>query len=124
MKNKHTRTRPIMFAVAIAALMLAALSGGNLFQSASAQRMNSQRMDVQRVSVDRGTIARAESYTGDRFNYFTQTPNGARVASVSRPRAEALRAIDTGLADLFAVARRNNYRARLNYSDYVVFIAR
>ncbi|HYO99883.1 MAG TPA: hypothetical protein VER76_06815, partial [Pyrinomonadaceae bacterium] len=108
-----------LFAVAIAALMFAALSGENLLQSASAQRMNAQR-----VSVDRGTIARAESYTGDRFNYFTQTPNGVRVASVSRPRAEALRAIDTGLADLFAIARRNNYRARLNYSDYVVFIAR
>ncbi|HLL70912.1 MAG TPA: hypothetical protein VK363_05730 [Pyrinomonadaceae bacterium] len=123
MKNKRIRTRPILLAVA--ALAVAALSGVNLFPGASAQRVNSQRrMEVQRVSVDRGTIARAESYTGDRFNYFTETPNGVRVASVNRPRAEALRAIDAGLADLFAAARRNNYRARLNYADYVVFIAR
>ena len=122
--DKHRDTRPIFFALA-AAIMFAALFGENLFQSASAQRMNrQQRMDVQRVSVDRGTIARAESYTGDRFNYFTETPNGARVASVNRPRVEALRAIDAGLSSLFAAARRNNYRARLNYSDYVVFIAR
>jgi hypothetical protein len=78
----------------------------------------------QPVSVDRGTIARAESYTGDRFNYFTETPRGARVVAVNRPRPEALSAIDAGLADLFDVARRNNYRAGLNYSDYVVFIAR
>ncbi|HJR05740.1 MAG TPA: hypothetical protein VJ842_00480 [Pyrinomonadaceae bacterium] len=122
MTNKHIPTRPVLFAVA--AIMFAALSGASLFRSASAQRMNTQRMNVQRVSVDRGTIARAESYTGDRFNYFTETPRGARVASVNRPRAEALRAIDAGLDDLFAAARRNNYRARLNYSDYVVFIAR
>jgi hypothetical protein len=122
--DKHRHTRTIFFSLA-AAILFAALFGENLFQSASAQRMNrQQRMDVQRVSVDRGTIARAESYTGDRFNYFTETPAGARVASVNRPRAEALRAIDAGLSSLFAAARRNNYRVRLNYSDYVVFIAR
>ena len=126
MKNKHTRRKPILFVIIAAALMLTALLlGESLFQGASAQRMNGQRrMEVQRVSVDRGTIARAESYTGDRFNFFTETPNGVRVVSVNRPRAEALRAIDAGLASLFAAARRNNYRARLNYSDYVVFIAR
>jgi hypothetical protein len=76
------------------------------------------------VSIDRATIARAESYTKDRFDYFTETPRGVRVAAVRRPRVEALQAIDAGLMDLFAVARRNNYRARVNYSDYIVFIAR
>jgi hypothetical protein len=35
-----------------------------------------------------------------------------------------LSAIDQGFADLFSVARRHGYRQRLNYSDYVVFIAR
>jgi hypothetical protein len=35
-----------------------------------------------------------------------------------------LNAIDKGLADLFAVARKNGYSRRLNYSDYTVFIAR
>ena len=113
MKN-CIRPKPILVSVAAASIMCAALLGGGALQSASAQR----------ASVDRGTIARAESYTRDRFNYFTETPRGARVAAVNRPRPEALRAIDAGLGELFAVARRNNYRARLNYSDYVIFIAR
>jgi hypothetical protein len=128
MKNK-TRTRPSMLSraaafAAIACAVLLLLVGGNLLPGASAQRMRSQRRNVQQVSVDRGTIARAESYTRDRFDYFTQTPRGVRVASVNRPRAEALRAIDQGLSDLFVAARRAGYRARLDYGDYVVFIAR
>lgn len=32
-------------------------------------------------------------------------------------------AIDKGLTDLFAVAKKNKYNKRLNYSDYVIFIA-
>ena len=125
MKN-NTRTRPSMLSVAatVAVIACAVLSSGNLLPGASAQRMRTQRRSVQQVSVDRGTIARAESYTRDRFNYFTETPRGARVAAVNRPRAEALRAIDQGLSDLFVAARRAGYRARLDYGDYVVFIAR
>ncbi|HEX8130541.1 MAG TPA: hypothetical protein VF527_15675 [Pyrinomonadaceae bacterium] len=124
MRN-YTRTRPSMLSIiAVAAIACAAFVGGNLLPGANAQRMRGQRRNVQAVSVDRGTVARAESYTRDRFNYFTETPRGARVASVNRPRAEALRAIDEGLTDLFAAARRTGYRARLNYADYVVFIAR
>jgi hypothetical protein len=110
--------------IAVAAVVCAALLGGSwLLPGAGAQRMNRQRRNVQQVNVDRGTISRAESYTRDRFNYFTETARGARVAAVNRPRAEALRAIDEGLADLFAAARRAGYRAGLNYADYVVFIA-
>jgi hypothetical protein len=41
-----------------------------------------------------------------------------------RPRVEALRAIDQGLTDLFAIARKHGYSARLSYSDYVIFIAK
>jgi hypothetical protein len=74
--------------------------------------------------IDRRALAQAESYSGDRFDYFTETPRGAHVAALSRPRAEMLNAIDDGLTQLFAVARRNNYSARLNYSDYTIFIAR
>lgn len=109
---------------AVAVIVCAVLLGGNLLPGASAQRRDIQRRNVQQVNIDRGTIARAESYTKDRFNYFTQTPGGVRVAAVNPPRAEALRAIDAGLSDLFAVARRSGYRARLNHTDYVVFIAR
>ena len=35
-----------------------------------------------------------------------------------------LSAIDKGLADLFAVAQKNKYQKRLNYSDYTIFIAK
>lgn len=114
----------LTLAVAILCCAAAVLFGEGSLRSASAQRMRIRRVPAQTASVDRGTIARAESYTGDRFNYFMETPRGARVAAVNRPRAEALSAIDAGLAQLFDAARRNNYRARLNYSDYVIFIAR
>jgi hypothetical protein len=123
MRKNHRRLRLALLIIA-AAITCAALPGEGLQGSASAQRRRARSVPEQTTSVDRGTIARAESYTGDHFNYFTETPRGARVAAVNRPRAEALRAIDAGLADLFDAARRNNYRARLNYSDYVVFIAR
>jgi hypothetical protein len=114
-----------MLSIALAAIACAALlPGGNLLPDASAQRMNRQRRNVQQVNIDRGTIARAQSYTRDNFNFFTETPRGVRVAAVNRPRGEALNAIDQGLSDLFAAARRAGYRARLNYADYVVFIAR
>lgn len=126
MRKNHIRKSLTILSIAIAIICAVALPGEGSLGSANAQRMRGRRSmpAPQPASVDRGTIARAESYTGDRFNYFTETPRGARVVSVNRPRAEALRAIDTGLAELFDVARRNNYRARLNYSDYVVFIAR
>ncbi|MDQ1560225.1 MAG: hypothetical protein QOD32_3285 [Pyrinomonadaceae bacterium] len=126
MKN-YTRTSSIRLSVAAPAIVCAVLFGGALFAGVNAQRnypQQQRRGNVQQVTVDRGTISRAESYTGDRFNYFTETPRGARVVAVNRPRPEALRAIDEGLGDLFAAASRNNYRARLNYADYVVFIAR
>ncbi|MFL6228417.1 MAG: hypothetical protein ACJ741_06525 [Pyrinomonadaceae bacterium] len=88
----------------------------------NAQRARGQRSGQGRI--DARTLAQAEGYSGDRFDYYTETPRGAHVAAVSRPRAEMLDAIDTGLTELFAVARRNGYRQRLNYSDYTVFIAR
>lgn len=66
----------------------------------------------------------AENVSGDKFEYSTRTPRGALVWAVSRPRAEALRAIDDGLAQLFAAARKNGYRARTGFSDYAIFIAR
>ena len=35
-----------------------------------------------------------------------------------------LNAIDKGLTELFAVAEKNGYQRRLNYSDYTIFIAK
>jgi len=92
---------------------------GALFSSATLSNVSAQG-----ARVDRRLVARAQSYTGDKFNYSVTTPRGVRVVVVSQPRGEALRAIDDGLSELFAVARRHNYRARLNFSDYTVFIAR
>ena len=99
----------------LAALILcgALASTGDIVPSAQAQSR-----------VDARLLARASSVTGDKFRIETETPRGARVYALSRPRAEVLRAIDSGLTELFAVARRHGYRARLNYSDYTIFIAR
>lgn len=72
----------------------------------------------------RTMISRAEGITGDRFGFEATTPSGARVYGVSRPTRQMLSAIDDGLADLFAVARKNNYNRKLSYAEYTVFIAR
>jgi hypothetical protein len=69
-------------------------------------------------------IREAERISRDVFEVSATTPRGARVYAVRRPTAKVLAAIDKGLADLFAIARRNGYRNRLNYSDYTIFIAR
>ena len=73
--------------------------------------------------VDRILINEAQRISKDVFNNFSQTPNGARVYAVKQPDSKILNAIDDGLTQLFAVARKNNYRNRLNYSDYTIFIA-
>ena len=73
---------------------------------------------------DRQLLARAESVSGDRFTVRAITPRGVRVYAQRQPRPELLRAIDTGFSNLFAVARRRGYRARLDYSSYTVFVGR
>lgn len=73
---------------------------------------------------DSRALTEAQRVTGDRFRVATTTPKGAKVYAVTKPSKAVLQAIDTGLTDLFAVARKNRYRKRLNYSDYSIFIAR
>ena len=73
---------------------------------------------------NRAVINEAERVTNDRFTVSLTTPRGARIYAVNRPSAIMLNAIDAGLRDLFAIARKNNYNRRLNYSDYTIFIAR
>src|SRR5918995_4355649 len=70
--------------------------------------------NAQRRGGGRGLVARAQSMTGDSFGFTVVTPRGARVYAVSRPRAELLRAVDDGLTELFAVARRHGYQVALN----------
>lgn len=96
-----------------------ALCGALLFQGAVSARAGAQGR-----RGDARLVVNAERVTGDEFPYATTTPRGVRVYAVRRPPAEALRAIDGGLAELFAVARRHGYAERLSYSDYTVFIAR
>jgi len=68
-------------------------------------------------------LAKAQRITGDRFGFVVRTPSGVNVYAVKRPSSAMLSAIDRGLADLFAVARRNGYSRRLNFSDYTIFVA-
>jgi hypothetical protein len=75
-------------------------------------------------SVDPRLLAAAQRYSGDTFTIETSTPRGARVVAVNRPNAQTLNAIDAGLAELFAVARRHGYNARTNFADYTIFIGR
>jgi hypothetical protein len=73
---------------------------------------------------NRQVLSEAQRITGDHFTVIGRTPKGAAVYAVSRPSAAMLNAIDKGLTDLFAVARKNRYSRRLNYSDYTIFIAK
>ena len=73
---------------------------------------------------DRNVLSQAERISGDKFTVSLRTPKGANVYAVSRPNAAVLAAIDSGLTDLFALARKNGYRNRLNYADYSIYIAR
>ena len=84
-----------------------------LFQSISAQNR-----------VERILLNEANRITNDEFIYSTKTPNGAKVFSVNKTSSKMLNAIDQGLGDLFAIARKNRYYKRLNYSDYTIFIAK
>jgi hypothetical protein len=73
---------------------------------------------------DRSLINKAQRISGDRFTFFTKTPGGAGVYAVNQPNDSALMAVDTGLRNLFAIARKNGYNRKLSYSDYTIFIAR
>jgi len=81
-------------------------------------------MLVTTTCAQRSAVAAAERISGDNFTISVNTPNGAHVYAVSRPSGATLAAIDSGLSELFAVARKNGYSRRLNYGDYTVFIAK
>ena len=114
-KHSHTGITPsTLKLVALAAVALAAWFVPGVVTTATAQGGRG----------DGALVRRAQNVTGDRFDLVTETPRGVRVYTRTRPRPEALNAIDAGLNELFAVARRQGYRARLNHADYTVFIAR
>ena len=75
--------------------------------------------------VGHPTLTRyAEMHSGDKFTVATRTRKGANVYGVKMPSSAMLDAIDRGLDDLFAIARRHGYRTRLNHSFYSIYIAR
>jgi len=76
------------------------------------------------AAAAQSVVATAQNISGDRFTITARTPKGAAVYAVSRPSAGVLNAVDQGLTDLFAVARKNGYARKTNYSDYTIFIAR
>lgn len=73
---------------------------------------------------NRALMNEARRVTGDSFTFSGKTARGANVYAVKNPSSAQLQAIDKGLTDLFAVARKNGYNKRLNYSDYTIFIAK
>lgn len=75
-------------------------------------------------SIEQRLVARARQITGDNFPVYVKTPRGANVFARIAPRAAVLNAIDNGLTELFNIARRQGYRARLGHSNYTIFIAR
>jgi hypothetical protein len=104
-------------------LLTVMIVGGGLISTGNGNKADARAAGAQSRGVSR-LVAQAQAVTGDTFKYSTTTPRGVRVYAIARPRAEMLRAIDSGLTELFAIARRHGYRAQLNFSDYAVFIAR
>lgn len=97
------------------------------------QRMVSVGFSILLLAVGFVQVAKAQNQTvlneaerisGDSFGVTSRTPLGAAVYSVNRPSRAVLAAVDKGLTDLFAVARKNRFRNRLNYSDYSIYIGK
>jgi len=87
--------------------------------------LGSASAEVYAQRVGNPTVTRyAEMQSGDRFTVASRSNKGANVYGVKMLSQRMLDAIDRGLDDLFAVARRNGYRARLSHSFYSIYIAR
>lgn len=110
MRPRHQKNRFRALAMMLVGVVMLV---GTMVQCTSAQSRTGQIIR-----------ARAEAVTGDRFTVHTTTRRGVRIFAVATPSAEMLRAIDDGFAELLTVARRHGYSARLNPSDYTVYIAR
>ena len=96
-------------------MMISTVATGFVFITGLAQIADGQNRTV---------LAEAERISGDRFAVSVRTPMGANVNAVKKPSTAVLKAIDQGLTDLFAVARKYQYRSRLKYSDYTIYIGK
>lgn len=79
---------------------------------------------MQVFGQNRAVLSEAQRVTGDSFTFSAKTAKGASVYGAAKPSRAMLNAIDKGLDDLFAVARKNRYTKRLKYSDYSIYIAK
>ncbi len=75
------------------------------------------------TNTEKLVIEEAERISQDLFPKSKTSPRGTKVFGVKKPSKAMLKAIDQGLTNLFAIARKNGYSKRLNYSDYTIFIA-
>src|SRR5688500_7634568 len=75
------------------------------------------------TAQNRQVLSKVQQVTGDRFTVGARSPKGATIYAVKAPSSSMMSAIDQGLTDLFAVARRNGYSRRLSFADYTIFIA-
>lgn len=123
MKGRIIRTG--LFSLSLCGALVAPLAGeaqgqwrrGRVIQQRS-------RPHQQPARVDPRLVSQAERVAGDRFQFESLTPRGVRVYSVGRPNPSTLNAIDGGLSELFAVARRRGYARMVDFADYTVFIGR
>lgn len=127
MKGRILRTG--VFALLLCGALLAPLAGEAAGQwrrrgGARQDARQDARQGAQTRRADPRLVAQAERVAGDRFQFESLTPRGVLVYSVGRPNPSTVRAIDGGLDQLFAAARRRGYRQRLSHSDYTVFIGR
>jgi hypothetical protein len=76
------------------------------------------------VSKEKQLLDLAEKITKDKFPHSSTTTKGAKVFSRIKVEQKMLEAIDSGLANLFAIAEKHKYSKRTKYSDYIIFIAR
>jgi hypothetical protein len=75
-------------------------------------------------NIDKALIREAEKITKDQFPFTAKSKKGAKIFSRIKVDQKTLDAIDSGLADLFAIAEKHKYSKRTKYSDYNIFIAK
>lgn len=81
-------------------------------------------ISLAQINIPKGLVTKAEQTSGDKFPFTAKTKKGAMIFANEKPHQEMLNAIDKGLDDLFAIAKKYNYNSRTKHSEYVIFIAK
>ncbi len=75
-------------------------------------------------SIERKLTVLAENITKDQFPIRAKSDKGVNIFARTKVDKKMLDAIDSGLADLFAIAKKHKYDIRVKYSDFNIFIAK